>query len=216
MPCRSTTRCEFVLSHPTTTPPALGPNVDRARHAVPLRLSLAALALLALATLAFRPASLLRMGVADAYALAHAVLGTCWLLLLVAQALSCQGLATLLASSSRSRRLARRRCVLRLERAHRAPQRRPYGPRRIHARGALRAPAVGGGHPCHFPRPGSRMAAQCCRPRTVHGSHGAVADGSAVREDSVLLRPPVARVVNSPPAAPTWTGLAHGRHHPTQ
>jgi hypothetical protein len=54
---------------------------------VPLRLALSALALLALAPLAFWPAYLSKPGFADAYTHAHAVLGTCWLLLLVVQPL---------------------------------------------------------------------------------------------------------------------------------
>lgn len=52
-----------------------------------IRLSLAALALLALAPYAFWPAYLSKLNVADAYTHAHAVLGTCWLLLLIVQPL---------------------------------------------------------------------------------------------------------------------------------
>lgn len=54
---------------------------------MPIRLSLAALALLALAPIAFWPGYLSKLDVADAYMHTHAVLGTCWLLLLVAQPL---------------------------------------------------------------------------------------------------------------------------------
>lgn len=54
---------------------------------MPLRLALSALALLALAPLAFWPAYLSKVNAADAYTHTHAVLGTCWLLLLVAQPL---------------------------------------------------------------------------------------------------------------------------------
>ena len=54
---------------------------------MPIRLSLAALALLALAPLAFWPAYLSKLNAADPYTHAHAVLGTGWLLLLVAQPL---------------------------------------------------------------------------------------------------------------------------------
>jgi uncharacterized membrane protein len=54
---------------------------------VPLRLALSALALLVLAPLAFWPAYLSKLGAADAYTHAHAVLGTCWLLLLFVQPL---------------------------------------------------------------------------------------------------------------------------------
>lgn len=50
-------------------------------------LSFAAITLLALAPMAFWPAYLSRIGVADGYTHAHAVLGTGWLLLLVAQPL---------------------------------------------------------------------------------------------------------------------------------
>lgn len=50
---------------------------------MPLRLSLAALALLALAPFAFWPAYLSQPGAADAHTHAHAALGTGWLLLLV-------------------------------------------------------------------------------------------------------------------------------------
>lgn len=52
---------------------------------MPLRLSIAAVALLALVPFAFWPAYLSKLNAADAYTHAHAVLGTCWLLLLVAQ-----------------------------------------------------------------------------------------------------------------------------------
>lgn len=54
---------------------------------MPIRLSLAALALLALAPFAFWPAYLSKPEAADAYTHAHAALGTCWLLLLFAQPL---------------------------------------------------------------------------------------------------------------------------------
>ena len=54
---------------------------------MPLRLSLAALALLALSPFAFWPAYLSKLGSAGAYTHAHAVLGTCWLLLLGVQPL---------------------------------------------------------------------------------------------------------------------------------
>lgn len=54
---------------------------------MPIRLALAALALLALAPFAFWPAYLSKLTAADGYTHAHAVLGTCWLLLLVAQPL---------------------------------------------------------------------------------------------------------------------------------
>lgn len=52
---------------------------------VPRHLSIAALALLALAPLAFWPAYLSKPNAADLYTHAHAVLGTFWLLLLVVQ-----------------------------------------------------------------------------------------------------------------------------------
>lgn len=52
---------------------------------IPRHLSRAALVLLALAPFAFWPAYLSRWGAADGYTHAHAALGTCWLLLLVAQ-----------------------------------------------------------------------------------------------------------------------------------
>ena len=54
---------------------------------MPLRLSLSALALLALAAMAFWPGYLSKLAIADRYTHAHAALGTCWLLLLVAQPL---------------------------------------------------------------------------------------------------------------------------------
>lgn len=59
----------------------------RAGNAAPTRLSVAALVLLALAPFAFWPAYLSKLGLADAYMHAHAVLGTSWLLLLVVQPL---------------------------------------------------------------------------------------------------------------------------------
>jgi hypothetical protein len=58
---------------------------------MPLRLSLAALALLLLAPFAFYPAYLSKLPVTNAYTHAHAVLGTCWLLLLVVQPLLIKG-----------------------------------------------------------------------------------------------------------------------------
>jgi hypothetical protein len=61
--------------------------LDRTEHVVPLRLAFSAFALLALAPLAFWPAYLSKLGVADAYTHAHAVLGTCWLLFLLVQPL---------------------------------------------------------------------------------------------------------------------------------
>lgn len=54
---------------------------------MPLRLSLTALVLLALSPLAFWPEYLSKLNVAGAYTHVHAVLGTCWLLLLVVQPL---------------------------------------------------------------------------------------------------------------------------------
>lgn len=54
---------------------------------MPLWLPLAALVLLALAPVAFWPAYLSKLSLADGYTHAHAVLGTCWLLLLVVQPL---------------------------------------------------------------------------------------------------------------------------------
>jgi hypothetical protein len=54
---------------------------------VPLRLALFALALLALAPLAFWPAYVSRLAEVDTFTHVHAVLGTCWLLLLTAQPL---------------------------------------------------------------------------------------------------------------------------------
>lgn len=54
---------------------------------MPLRLSLAALALLALAPVAFWPTYVSKLNVADGYTHAHAALGTCWLLLLGVQPL---------------------------------------------------------------------------------------------------------------------------------
>lgn len=52
---------------------------------MPYRLALCAVALLALVPFAFWPGYLSKWGQADAYTHAHAALGTCWLLLLVAQ-----------------------------------------------------------------------------------------------------------------------------------
>jgi len=57
---------------------------------VPRQLALFALVLLALAPLAFWPAYLSKLGMADASTHAHALLGSCWLLLLVAQPLLIQ------------------------------------------------------------------------------------------------------------------------------
>jgi len=54
---------------------------------LPLLLSISAVALLALAAVAFWPGYLSKLGAADRYTHAHAVLGTCWLLLLAAQPL---------------------------------------------------------------------------------------------------------------------------------
>ena len=54
---------------------------------MPLWLALAALALLALAPLAFWPAYLSKLSAADGYTHAHAALGTLWLLLLLVQPL---------------------------------------------------------------------------------------------------------------------------------
>lgn len=54
---------------------------------MPLRLSLFALALLALAVAAFWPGYLSKLGTAGRYTHVHAALGTAWLLLLVAQPL---------------------------------------------------------------------------------------------------------------------------------
>ena len=54
---------------------------------MPIRLALAALALLALAPMAFWPGYLSKFDAADAYTHAHAALGTCWLALLVVQPL---------------------------------------------------------------------------------------------------------------------------------
>lgn len=59
----------------------------RTGQAVPIRLALAALALLALAPVAFWPGYLSKFGAADAYTHSHAALGTCWLALLVVQPL---------------------------------------------------------------------------------------------------------------------------------
>ena len=81
----------MLLSLPGPSRPAAAggsaQTLDRARHNVPLRLSLGALALLALAPFAFWPAYLSKLSVADRYTHAHAALGTSWLLLLVAQPL---------------------------------------------------------------------------------------------------------------------------------
>lgn len=54
---------------------------------MPLKLSLSALAMLGLAAIAFWPGYLSKLAIADRYTHAHAALGTCWLLLLVAQPL---------------------------------------------------------------------------------------------------------------------------------
>lgn len=54
---------------------------------MPPRLSIAALAMLALAAVAFWPGYLSRLATADQYTHAYAALGTCWPLLLVAQPL---------------------------------------------------------------------------------------------------------------------------------
>lgn len=57
---------------------------------MPRLLAVAAIALLALAPLAFWPAYLSQLSVADGYTHAHAALGTCWLLLLLIQPLLIQ------------------------------------------------------------------------------------------------------------------------------
>jgi hypothetical protein len=62
-------------------------SASQAIHAVPLRLALAALALLVLAPIAFWPAYLSKLRVAEPYTHLHAALGTCWLLLLLVQPL---------------------------------------------------------------------------------------------------------------------------------
>jgi hypothetical protein len=54
---------------------------------MPRRLALAASALLVLSVFAFWPQYLSRLGAADGYTHTHAMLGTCWLLLLIAQPL---------------------------------------------------------------------------------------------------------------------------------
>ena len=60
---------------------------DRALRSLPLRLAITAVAMLALAVLAFWPQYLSKFRAADAYTHLHAVLGLAWLLLLVAQPL---------------------------------------------------------------------------------------------------------------------------------
>jgi hypothetical protein len=54
---------------------------------MPLRLAIAAAAMLLLAAFAFWPQYLSKLNQADGYTHAHAVLGTCWLLILIAQPL---------------------------------------------------------------------------------------------------------------------------------